>query len=300
MSSGRPTAALNIGRVDRRIGHRFAIKFRLETRGEIAARPTYLPPNPEVPGDSGMIYAASRDGFVHAIQENTGESFWQFSAGEPLLQPAVVIEEDVYVATQPGGMYCLDAKTGSEKWWAPQIKQFIAASKERIYVADKIDRILVLHGKTGARLDTLPAPDLPIKLINSDTDRLYLATESGLIQCLHELEHPEPLRHGEARWKAAAGGEPAPEQPGIEAGCPGRMKPPRKVPSARRTHSTYPQFPRAARARLTPAAPIRPTRTRSRVPPTTRLTDALDCGGGRIPARHDRRARWPTLMNDAG
>lgn len=195
---------LNIGRIDRRSEDRFSVKYRLETEQEISARPTYLPPDPDVPGDSGIIYAASRDGFVHAIQENSGESFWRFSTGEPIQQPAVVIGEEVFVATQPGGMYCLDAKTGKEKWWAPRVKQFIAASKQRVYVADRLERILILDAKTGARLDSLDAVGLPIRLINSETDRLYLATETGLIQCLHELELAQPIPHGEARRKAAA------------------------------------------------------------------------------------------------
>ncbi len=206
---------LNIGRIDRREEDRFAINFRLETSAGIAARPTYLRPDPNDPGSSGVIFAASRDGFVHAIREKDGQSLWRFSTGEPILEPAVVIKEEVFVATQPGGMYCLDAKTGQETWWARGVYQFIAASNQRVYVADKIGRILVLNIKTGARLDTFDAVSLPIKLINSDTDRLYLATETGLIQCLHELEHSEPIRHGAARQQAAAAKQPAANpQPG--------------------------------------------------------------------------------------
>lgn len=208
---------LNIGRIDLRQEDRFAIKYRLETDAEIAARPTYLPPDPKNPAESGVIYGASRDGFVHAIEERSGESLWRFSTGEPILQPAVVIDQRVYVATQPGGMYCLDAsrdvqldpQKGRELWWAPQIRQFVAASKQRVYAADRLGRILILNAKTGARLDTIPATALTIKLINSETDRLYLATDTGLIQCLHEVELSEPIRHAAARQKAAAGQRPA-------------------------------------------------------------------------------------------
>ena len=192
------------------------IKYRLETNEGIAARPTYLPPDPGIVGDSGVIYAASRDGFVHGIREKDGESLWRFSVGEPILQPAVVIQQRVYVATQLGGMYCLDAKTGNERWWTPQILQFVAASKERVYAADKLGRVAILSAETGARLDSIPTTALPIKLINSETDRLYLATETGLVQCLHELELSEPIRHGEALKRAAGEEGPAIEQKGIE------------------------------------------------------------------------------------
>jgi len=207
---------LNIGRVDRRSEDRLAIKWRLETAAGIAARPTYKPPNPKVQGDSGIILAASQDGFVHAIEENTGDSLWRFSTGEPILEPAVVVDDYVYVATQPGGMYCIDSKTGGELWWTPRVKQFIAASKERLYVADKIGRMLVLHAKSGARIDTCNTETLPIKLVNADNDRIYLATRTGLIQCLRELENVEPVLHGAKRLAAEAEKKQAVEQKGMD------------------------------------------------------------------------------------
>ena len=213
---------LNIGWINLRDDDRLTLRYRLETAAEIATRPTYLPPDPNDRDDSGIIFATSRDGFVNAVRERDGVSLWRFPAGEPILQSAVVIELRVYVATQLGGMFCLDAITGSQLWWTPQIRQFIAASKQRVYVADMLGRILALSAETGARLDTIAAGRLPIKLINSQTDRLYLATDTGLIQCLHERELPEPIQHGEARRKIKAEDErPAIQQKGIEETEPG-------------------------------------------------------------------------------
>jgi hypothetical protein len=212
---------LNIGRMGAGRADRFAVKYRLETDAGIAARPAYLPPDPNIADDSGIIYGASRDGFVHAIRERDGQPLWRFSAGEPILQPVVVIDDRLYVATQLGGMYCLSAQTGSENWWTPQISQFVAASQQRVYAADKIGRIATLDAKTGARLDVIPAEHLPIRLLNTETDRLYLATRTGLIQCLHELEQSEPIRHGQARKKMAKEKPPTAEQEGIgEPGPP--------------------------------------------------------------------------------
>ncbi len=192
---------LNIARVDLRAEDRLALKYRLETDAGIAARPTYQPPDPKDAGASGVIFAASRDGFVYAIQEKNGELLWRFSAGEPILQPVVVIGNRVYAATQPGGICCISAQTGGEVWWAPNVIQFIAAGKQQVYVADKLGRILVLSAETGTRLDTIDATTLSIKLTNARTDRLYLATDTGLIQCLHELEQSEPIHYGRPRKK---------------------------------------------------------------------------------------------------
>ncbi len=45
----------------------------------------------------------------------------------------------------------------------------------------------------------MPTELLPIKLLNTETDRLYLATDTGLVQCLHEIEQVKPILHGEDR-----------------------------------------------------------------------------------------------------
>jgi len=201
---------LNVGRVDRRRDdERLTITYRLETDDGIAARPSYLPPNS--PTDSGLIIGVSRDGFVHAIREKDGSSSWRFSTGEPILEPAAVIDDRIYVCTQSGGIHSLESETGRELWWAPQVRRFIAASKQHVYVEDKVGRILVLRAETGARLDVIPTTAMPIKLQNCQTDRIYLCTETGLLQCLHEVEQVEPIRHGEARRKAALGETPAEE-----------------------------------------------------------------------------------------
>jgi len=126
---------------------------------------------------------------------------WRFPTGEPIVEPPVVVNEHVYVAVQPGGMYCLELKTGAEAWFAPAIKQFLAASRRRVYASDTLGRIAVLDMKTGMQRDVMPVPRSPIRLRNADTDRIYLASSPGLIQCLHEVENPQPIEHRQARME---------------------------------------------------------------------------------------------------
>jgi outer membrane protein assembly factor BamB len=192
-----------IARIDRRAEYRLEIKFRLETSAPFTARPSYLPPDPKIAGDSGVIFAASGDSFVYAILEKNGETLWQYSTGEPLYQPAVVIEPRIYAATAFGGLYAIDILKGGKIWYAPNVFQFVSASNTRVYCADKLGQILILDAARGVKLDTFPAPLPTIKLINSDTDRLYLATPTGLIQCLREIELTKPIYHGQERKQAA-------------------------------------------------------------------------------------------------
>jgi len=192
-----------IGRVGRDADAYIEVKYRLETTAPIIAEPTYIPPDPEISGDSGIILAATGDGYVNAILEKTGDSLWRFSAGEPLAQPAVIIDERIYAATSLGGLHCINAKTGGQIWYAPGIVQFTAASKNRVYGVDKIGSIRVLDAATGAQLDIMPASALSVKILNDDTDRIYLYNSKGLIQCLHEIGLTKPIPHGDARRQAA-------------------------------------------------------------------------------------------------
>ncbi len=183
------------GRIEGDSADWFEMMYKLETGADITARPTFLPPATQEVTDSGVLFVPSQDGFLHAIREHDGTSMWRFSTGEPVLEPAVPIVDRVYVTTQLGGMYCVAVPTGQQLWWAPGIMQFIAASKERVYCEDRSGNVVVLHAQSGGRLDVIPAAGLPIKLMNLQTDRIYLAAESGLIQCLREIELEKPILH---------------------------------------------------------------------------------------------------------
>lgn len=211
---------LFVGRVDHRFQDQFAILYRLQTEAGIAAQPSYLPPDAAIAGDSGIIFAASRDGYVHAILENRGTALWRFSTGEPLVEPAVVVDQRVYAATQPGGLYSLDAKTGDQLWWSPQVMQFVAASRDRIYAVDRLGKMVVLDVKTGARLDAIPFPPNAVRMINDQTDRIYLVSDTGLVQCLREIENVEPVRHRVEPKPEPAKPAPKAEKPAAEAQQP--------------------------------------------------------------------------------
>lgn len=57
----------------------------------------------------------------------------------------------------------------------------------------------------------MPLDGLPLRLINSQNDRIYVGTRSGLLQCLHETELKQPVVY--APPVAAAKGEEKPKPP---------------------------------------------------------------------------------------
>jgi hypothetical protein len=100
---------------------RFKVKFRLETKAEIVTEPLYLPPTSDAVGESGVLIATSRDGYVQAVNDTQGQMLWRFPVGEPVVQSPALIGTRVYVATQLGGLFCLDlaaaVSIGGRRTW---------------------------------------------------------------------------------------------------------------------------------------------------------------------------------------
>jgi outer membrane protein assembly factor BamB len=166
-----------------------ALRFRLDTNSEIVAPAAYRKPT---------VYVGSTDGDLFAMQEKTGLKRWKYSAGYPIIRAPAAVSNVVYVTTEQPALHAVSAETGSALWEAPNITQFAAASRTRVYGIDDLRALVVLDGKTGAVLDRMPTDGTANALVNDQTDRLYLLSEGGLVQCLHEIGTKEPLYHNPA------------------------------------------------------------------------------------------------------
>ncbi|MEI8374573.1 MAG: PQQ-binding-like beta-propeller repeat protein [Planctomycetota bacterium] len=222
---GTDRGYLYVGRIDRRSEDTFTATYRLGTNGTFSSPPAYLPRDPKVLGDSGVIYAGSSDGYVYAVLERGGELQWKFPTSDPVVDSPVVIEDRVYATTELGGMFCIDAKSGKQIWFAPDLLHFVAAGKQRVYAADKVGCLRILDARNGTTLDTLPTSTLPIMISNGKTDRIYLATEGGTIQCLREVEQTNPVVHNESRKPPPDDDQPkVPQKPKPKSGDSGAPK----------------------------------------------------------------------------
>ena len=187
---------LCVAKVDRNSGKTFDLLYSIRTDKPIVCSPAYVPP---VDRDSstagGLIFAGSQDGYIYGIHENGGDVAWRFPTGSPILESPVALGPFVFVANEAGNLYCLNAKDGIEKWAGPaaNVTRFLAASRGRVYAADPTGQVQVLDARRGTPLATIPLESAPLKLTNVESDRLYVASPTGLVQCLHESELAQPL-----------------------------------------------------------------------------------------------------------
>jgi outer membrane protein assembly factor BamB len=163
-----------------------SVNFRLQTNAAVAAPMGYWPP---------IILAASRDGYLYAIHEGSGETLWRYSLGEAVNTAPIAIGGAVYVVPSIGGMHCLSCEDGAVRWFAPKASRLLAVTPSFVYAADRLGNLLLLDAKSGGHLQTIEAWQFPVKYTNVQNDRLYLGTELGMLMCLRELPLKEPIVH---------------------------------------------------------------------------------------------------------
>ena len=191
----------------------FLVKTQIAVRAEVASRMTWIPGVDRQNGQQeGRVVFGAVDGVVWVVSSRTGEEIWHFPTNQPISAQVAAVGDAVFAPTDSGGMYCLDLADGRQRWWAPGLVQFISASKDRVYAVDRNRRIVTLDVRTGERISAFEATHLR-KLVNMQTDRIFLVTSGGMVQCVHEIGLDEPLRHvpertPEAEKKAAT---PEPE-----------------------------------------------------------------------------------------
>jgi outer membrane protein assembly factor BamB len=161
--------------------------YRVDTIGKVVAPIAYQQP--------GQYVANCLDGFVYCINERDGRSIWRQSLGESLVREPVIVKDRVYIISRDKTCFCLNMKTGDVQWSHPDIAQIVSASGERLYALDRFGNLLVLNLKNGGYYTSLAAGKIDFVMVNALTDRIYMGTRSGLIQCIHETHREFPMLH---------------------------------------------------------------------------------------------------------
>ena len=123
---------LNVAR-----GNENTILYRVETETSIAAEATVLPPD--------KLLVAAVDGYVYCINAERGSVAWRFSSGEPIFHTPIVLGENVYAITDDGSMFAISGDRGEEVWRTTGVRQFVAASRDRLYCRDARNGLAVLE-----------------------------------------------------------------------------------------------------------------------------------------------------------
>lgn len=181
-----------------------AVRYRLETASEFLAPPAHR---------GHMVYAISIRGELYAVDERTGSRRWKYATGYPTDRAPAVVGDRVFVTSEQPALHCVDADTGLGHWETEGVAQFAAASDKYVYGVGPFGDIVVLDLATGAPVGRIATGGNCAALVNQQTDRLYLMTDAGVVQCFHEVGRREPLYHESPTAAAAETPEAAPSKP---------------------------------------------------------------------------------------
>jgi hypothetical protein len=164
----------------------------------------------------------------------------KFTTGGPVFQKPLLTDDSVYVVGDRWGLIRLKHKTLEPIWMErlpdgrirsrpnPDVATVLSASPNYIFALDRRGNLVVIDAIRGSTLSTFDVSAFSIPVTNEVNDRVYLASNSGLVLCLRERGKvvPVALRKPEAPKKAAA----EPVQPEIpKAEVPKVEAPPKKA-----------------------------------------------------------------------
>jgi outer membrane protein assembly factor BamB len=143
------------------------------------------------------LLLASEDSNFYSLNSTNGKLGWEFTTGNVIRTAPVLIEDEVYLLPERGRMFKLSAETGRELWPRPQtrIESFLSASSHRLFVVDHDNNLRILSRATGESEGEFPLERFIRHVTNVRSDRIFLATERGLIMCLHERGRDFPRFH---------------------------------------------------------------------------------------------------------
>ncbi len=127
----------------------------------------------------------------------SGKVAWEFTSGRPIRKQPFPIGGDIFITPDRGGMVCLDAKLGFDKWRSAQMRaeNFVTATRNHIYASDAEHNLLIMNRATGDIQGTLPLQRFTVRFGNDRTDRIVVGSESGLVMVLRETGKIIPTFH---------------------------------------------------------------------------------------------------------
>lgn len=153
------------------------IRYHFQSMDQITTSPVYM---------DKTLFGTSTDGFAYAINEADGDLKWRYSAGGPLQEAPLALDGEVFVTTIDGNMSALDAETGKAKWVATGVKRFVSISDSRVYCVTSGRTLTVFDRESGGRLGSTPLGPIGYPVVNLNSDRVYLVSQTGVLQCFRE------------------------------------------------------------------------------------------------------------------
>jgi outer membrane protein assembly factor BamB len=138
--------------------------------------------------DSGIVYVASLDTKLYALQQASGQIKWRYYAGVRLDDKPEVSADTVYIMVRGKGLVAISKSEGKDfrepKWANAEALQFLADDAQHSYVRLKDGKIAALDKATGKKKWTSARKDFTTYGTNPKDGQIYLTTSRGELLCV--------------------------------------------------------------------------------------------------------------------
>jgi outer membrane protein assembly factor BamB len=193
-----------------------SVQFFLKTDGIVSGR---------IAAASGnRFFFGSETGQVYGIRATrTGEVLWIQPFAEPFYNRPLVFEEQVLIRSTYGNLFSLSVTDGLQTWKTsvPNIGDLLGVLEDRLYATTMSGGLVVLDVKTGQKIATFNNIRPEYFIVNTLTDRLYLVSNGGDVQCIktETADLPTLVAQMEPKKKAKLDPtETVPEKPATQQG----------------------------------------------------------------------------------
>ncbi len=140
------------------------------TFGKITSRPVYS-------NTTQLIYLASEDQNVYAINRSTGKDRWIYRTSEPIVNDLILLGNTLFV-TQSTGLTALDAITGNVVWTIPHKYQVVDLIDQRLIVNSGV-YLMMLDVTNGKTIREIPFIERVQDVKSALDDSLIVVTPKG-------------------------------------------------------------------------------------------------------------------------
>ena len=152
------------------------VKWNFKTGGPIVGSPAVA---------GGVVYIASYDTQLYAIDQETGKEKWKFKSRLPIASSPTVTEDTVFFVSSAGALGAIDRASGTPKW------VFVAEYEKRFEAKN-------LHGLPSPAQTMPDAYDLFISSPAVARGRVFFGTGDGGVYAVDE-------KSGTLQWKFSTG-----------------------------------------------------------------------------------------------
>jgi outer membrane protein assembly factor BamB len=144
------------------------------------------------------IYFGSWDHGVYSLNAKTGKRIWRFGADEQVNTSAAYWKGTIYIASDAGTLYAIDASSGRMKWSAGDAREFFYATPTiaygRVYIGSTDGTMYVYGAKSGRLLWARPLGSYIYGAAGVWKRNVYVGTYDGFFYSLDAAT-------GDVKWK---------------------------------------------------------------------------------------------------